>query len=287
MEKVGYLQVRLFNPFSIRHFLAALPQTVRSVAVLDRCKEMGAAGEPLYLTVCAAFANRSGAPRVVGGRYGLSSKDTTPAQIKAVFDNLAAAQPTESFTIGIVDDVTHRSLPVGGDLPLDQQGMVSCKFWGLGSDGTVGANKNSIKIIGQNTDMYTQAYFEYDTKKSFGITKSHLRFGKHPILSTYLVRQADFIACHNQSFLYKYDIVQELKPGGPSCSTATGAPMRPGSTSRRRSNVSSPNAKRVCLSSTPTPLPGRSAWATASAWYCSRLSSSWPISSRRTRRRSI
>ena len=213
-EKVGYLQVRLFNPFSIRHFLAALPQTVRSVAVLDRCKEMGAAGEPLYLTVCAAFANRSGAPRVVGGRYGLSSKDTTPAQIKAVFDNLAAAQPTESFTIGIVDDVTHRSLPVGGDLPLDQQGMVSCKFWGLGSDGTVGANKNSIKIIGQNTDMYTQAYFEYDTKKSFGITKSHLRFGKHPILSTYLVRQADFIACHNQSFLYKYDIVQELKPGG-------------------------------------------------------------------------
>ena len=213
-EKVGYLQVRLFNPFSTRHFLAALPKTVRSVAVLDRCKEMGTAGEPLYLTVCAAFANQPGAPLIIGGRYGLSSKDTTPAQIKAVFDNLAAAQPLPSFTIGIVDDVTHRSLPVGEDLPLDQQGMVSCKFWGLGSDGTVGANKNSIKIIGENTDMYTQAYFEYDTKKSFGITKSHLRFGKHPILSTYLVRQADFIACHNQSFLYKYDIVQELKPGG-------------------------------------------------------------------------
>ncbi|HIU43351.1 MAG TPA: pyruvate:ferredoxin (flavodoxin) oxidoreductase [Candidatus Ventrousia excrementavium] len=213
-EKVGYLQVRLFNPFSTRHFLAALPKTVRSIAVLDRCKEMGTAGEPLYLTVCASFANQPGAPLIIGGRYGLSSKDTTPAQIKAVFDNLAAAQPLPSFTIGIVDDVTHRSLPVGEDLPLDQQGMVSCKFWGLGSDGTVGANKNSIKIIGENTDMYTQAYFEYDTKKSFGITKSHLRFGKHPILSTYLVRQADFIACHNQSFLYKYDIVQELKPGG-------------------------------------------------------------------------
>ncbi|MBQ3078355.1 MAG: pyruvate:ferredoxin (flavodoxin) oxidoreductase [Clostridia bacterium] len=213
-EKVGFLQVRLFNPFSAKHFLAALPKTVKKIAVLDRCKEMGAAGEPMYLSVVAAYNGMENAPVVVGGRYGLSSKDTTPAQIKAVFDNLKADQPKNSFTIGIVDDVTHRSLEVGTDLPLDDTGMVACKFWGLGSDGTVGANKNSIKIIGENTDQYAQAYFEYDTKKSFGITKSHLRFGTSPILASYLVRRADFIACHNQSFLFKYDMLQELKQGG-------------------------------------------------------------------------
>ena len=213
-EKVGYLQVHLFNPFSKEHFLAALPKTVKKIAVLDRCKEMGAAGDPLYLAVCAAYANRKDAPYICGGRYGLSSKDTTPAQIKAVFDHLRTDAPFSNFTVGIEDDVTHRSLPVGPSLPLRHKKMVSCKFWGLGSDGTVGANKNSIKIIGNNTDMYTQAYFEYDTKKSFGITRSHLRFGQEPILSSYLVKEADFVACHNQSFLDKYDIVSELKSGG-------------------------------------------------------------------------
>ncbi|MBE6036349.1 MAG: pyruvate:ferredoxin (flavodoxin) oxidoreductase [Clostridiales bacterium] len=213
-EKVGFLQVHLFNPFSVEHFLKALPKTVEKIAVLDRCKEMGAAGDPLYLSVCAAYANKENAPYVVGGRYGLSSKDTTPAQIKAVFDHLKQDKPMNSFSVGIEDDVTHLSLPVGGNLPLAHKKMVSCKFWGLGSDGTVGANKNSIKIIGGNTDMFTQAYFEYDTKKSFGITKSHLRFGDEPILSSYLVKEADFIACHNQSFLSKYEIVSELKEGG-------------------------------------------------------------------------
>ena len=213
-EKVGYLQVHLFSPFSTKHFLATLPKTVKKLAVLDRCKEMGALGDPLYLTVCGAFANRADAPYICGGRYGLSSKDTTPAQIKAVFDHLLNEKPFTSFTVGIEDDVTHLSLPVTEPLALNQDGVVNCKFWGLGSDGTVGANKNSIKIIGDNTDMYTQAYFEYDTKKSFGITRSHLRFGSHPILSSYLVKSADFIACHNQSFLDKYDILSELKPGG-------------------------------------------------------------------------
>lgn len=213
-EKVGYLQVHLFNPFSASHFLNALPATVKKIAVLDRCKEMGALGDPLYLAICGAFANRENAPYICGGRYGLSSKDTTPAQIKAVFDHLAEDKPFTNFTVGIEDDVTHRSLPVTEPLPLNQNGMVSCKFWGLGSDGTVGANKNSIKIIGENTDMFTQAYFEYDTKKSFGITRSHLRFGDHPIRSSYLVKSADFIACHNQSFLDKYDILSELRPGG-------------------------------------------------------------------------
>ncbi|WP_295747054.1 pyruvate:ferredoxin (flavodoxin) oxidoreductase [uncultured Oscillibacter sp.] len=213
-EKVGFLQVHLFNPFSAEHFLSALPKTVKKLAVLDRCKEMGAVGDPLYLTVCGAYANRPDAPYICGGRYGLSSKDTTPAQIKAVFDHLRSDRPFTGFTVGIEDDVTHRSLPVGPPLPLVHKKMVSCKFWGLGSDGTVGANKNSIKIIGSNTELYTQAYFEYDTKKSFGITRSHLRFGEEPILSSYLVKEADFVACHNQSFLDKYDIISELKPGG-------------------------------------------------------------------------
>ena len=213
-EKVGYLQVHLFNPFSPKYFLSSLPKTVKKIAVLDRCKEMGALGDPLYLTVCGVYANCPDAPYICGGRYGLSSKDTTPAQLKAVFDHLKQERPFTGFTVGIEDDVTHRSLPVGENLPLSHKKMVSCKFWGLGSDGTVGANKNSIKIIGDNTDMYTQAYFEYDTKKSFGITRSHLRFGEEPILSTYLVKQADFVACHNQSFVSKYDMVSELKQGG-------------------------------------------------------------------------
>ena len=213
-EKVGFLQVHLFRPFSRKHLLAALPKTVRKIAVLDRVKEMGSIGEPLYEDVCAAFINEKTRPEIYAGRYGLSGKDTTPAQLKAVFDNLLLDEPKNHFTIGIVDDVTHLSLPVGAPLLTEPEGTISCKFWGLGSDGTVGANKNSIKIIGDTTDMYCQAYFEYDTKKSFGITKSHLRFGKKPISSTYYVISADFIACHNQTYLTKYDIIHELKPHG-------------------------------------------------------------------------
>ena len=213
-EKVGFLQVHLFRPFSRKHLMAAMPKTVKKIAVLDRVKEIGSIGEPLYEDICAAYINESDRPAIYAGRYGLSSKDTTPAQIKAVFDNLLLGEPKNRFTIGIVDDVTHLSLPVGAPLLTEPEGTISCKFWGLGSDGTVGANKNSIKIIGETTDMYCQAYFEYDTKKSFGITKSHLRFGKHPISSTYYVSSADFIACHNQTYLTKYDIIHELKPHG-------------------------------------------------------------------------
>ena len=213
-EKVGFLQVHLFRPFSAKHLLAAMPKTVKKIAVLDRVKEIGSIGEPLYEDICAAYINDNNRPMIYAGRYGLSSKDTTPAQIKAVFDNLLLDAPKDHFTIGIEDDVTKLSLPVGPALMTEPEGTISCKFWGLGSDGTVGANKNSIKIIGDTTDMYCQAYFEYDTKKSFGITKSHLRFGKKPISSTYYVSNADFVACHNQTYLTKYDIISELKPHG-------------------------------------------------------------------------
>lgn len=213
-EKTGFLQVHLFRPFSVKHLLAAIPGSVRKIAVLDRCKEHGAVGEPLFLDVCSAYFEKEARPIIVGGRYGLSSKDTDPAQMKAVFDNLLLDKPKNNFTVGINDDVTGLSLPVGSPIFTEAEGTVCCKFWGLGSDGTVGANKNSIKIISDYTDMFTQAYFEYDTKKSFGITKSHLRFGKKPIRATHYVKQADFIACHNQGYLYIYDIITELKPGG-------------------------------------------------------------------------
>ncbi len=213
-EKVGYVQVHLYRPFSAKHLLAAIPQTVKRIAVLDRTKEPGAVGEPLYVDVCAAYGELRNRPEMVAGRYGLSSKDTTPAQIVAVFDNLKQKTPKNHFTVGINDDVTNLSLSVGEELDIVSQDTVSCKFWGLGSDGTVGANKNTIKIIGEHTDYYIQAYFEYDTKKSGAVTKSHLRFGKEPIRSSYLVKKADFIACHNHSYLDKYDIVSELKDGG-------------------------------------------------------------------------
>lgn len=213
-EKVGYLQVHLYRPFSRQHLLEALPETVKRIAVLDRLKEMGALGEPLYEDVCTAYINEKEKPEIYAGRYGLSSKDTTPAQIKAVFDNLNQQEPKDHFTIGIEDDVTFRSLRIGEEIITEPKGTFSCKFWGLGSDGTVGANKNSVKIVGESTDLYCQAYFEYDTKKSFGCTKSHLRFGSRPIGSSYYVKKADFVACHNQAYLEKYDIISELKKGG-------------------------------------------------------------------------
>ncbi|NJD03592.1 MAG: pyruvate:ferredoxin (flavodoxin) oxidoreductase [Ruminiclostridium sp.] len=213
-EKVGILKVHLYRPFSIKHFLSAVPASVKKIAVLDRTKEPGSLGEPLYQDVCTAFYEQGSRPLIVGGRYGLGSKDTTPDQIVAVFDNLKSGAPKNHFTIGIVDDVTNLSLAAVENIDTSVEGTVSCKFWGFGSDGTVGANKNSIKIIGDHTDMYAQAYFAYDSKKSGGVTISHLRFGKKPIRSTYLVKKADFVACHNPSYVGKYEMVSDLKDGG-------------------------------------------------------------------------
>jgi pyruvate-ferredoxin/flavodoxin oxidoreductase len=213
-EKVGLIKVRLYRPFSIKHFLAQMPKTVKKIAVLDRTKEPGSIGEPLYLDVCTAYFTETNRPEVYGGRYGLGSKDTTPAHILSAFENLKADQPKNGFTLAIEDDVTHHSLSVRENPDTAAVGNIACKFWGLGSDGTVGANKNSIKIIGDNTDLYAQAYFAYDSKKSGGVTISHLRFGKKPIKSTYLISKADFVACHNPSYVDKYKMVQDLKPGG-------------------------------------------------------------------------
>ena len=213
-RKVGLLIVRLYRPFSIEHFLKAMPKTAKRIAVLDRTKESGSIGEPLYLDVRSCYYNRENAPLIVGGRYGLSSKDTTPAQIVAVYDNLSAAAPKNSFTIGIVDDVTYQSLEVGEEINLSPKGTFEGKFYGLGSDGTVGANKNSIKIIGESTDKYCQAYFAYDSKKSGGVTTSHLRFGDAPIRSPYLVTTPNFVACHVPSYLGKYDVLRGLREGG-------------------------------------------------------------------------
>ena len=212
-EKVGLIQVRLYRPFSLKHFLGAIPASCKVLTTLDRTKEPGALGEPLYEDVSAAIQEAGLSLKLLGGRYGLSSKDTTPAQIKAVFDNMAGEKKNH-FTVGINDDVTHLSLPVGENIVTSGKSIISCKFWGLGSDGTVGANKNSCKIIGDNTDQYVQAYFQYDAKKSGGLTRSHLRFGHEPIQSTYYVTMADFVACHKQSYMYTYDIANEVKPGG-------------------------------------------------------------------------
>ena len=210
-EKVGVVKVRLYRPFSAEALIDAIPDTVKRISVLDRTKEPGSLGEPLYLDVVAALkGSKFDAVPVYTGRYGLGSKDTTPAQIVAVYHNDAKAK----FTIGINDDVTHLSLEANEPLVTTPEGTINCKFWGLGADGTVGANKNSIKIIGDNTDMYAQAYFDYDSKKSGGVTMSHLRFGKKPIKSTYLIHQANFVACHNPSYVDKYNMVQELVDGG-------------------------------------------------------------------------
>ena len=210
----GVVKVHLYRPFSKEHLLAAIPATTKRICVLDRTKEPGSIGEPLYLDVCAAFYKNENAPMIIGGRYGLGSKDTTPTDIKAVFDNLISAEPKQGFTVGINDDVTFTSLPYNGAFKIAEEGTVRCKFWGLGSDGTVGANKQAIKIIGNHTDLYAQAYFAYDSKKSGGVTISHLRFGKSPIRSPYLIDEADYIACHNQAYVYQYDLLKGLKKGG-------------------------------------------------------------------------
>ncbi|MBE6759795.1 MAG: pyruvate:ferredoxin (flavodoxin) oxidoreductase, partial [Ruminococcaceae bacterium] len=214
-EKVGLIKVRLYRPFSADRLIEAIPASAKAIAVLDRTKEPGALGEPLFLDVAAAIADSKFAGiKLAGGRYGLGSKDTTPAQIIATYRNLDAADMKKRFTLGINDDVTYLSLDESENPNTTPEGTTCCKFWGLGSDGTVGANKNSIKIIGDHTDMYAQGYFAYDSKKSGGITISHLRFGKSPIKSTYYVNKANFVACHNPSYVDKYDMVEDLLPGG-------------------------------------------------------------------------
>ena len=212
-EKVGVVKVRLYRPFSVERLIKAIPSTVKKIAVLDKTKEIGASGEPLYLDVKDAFYGRENAPVIVGGRFGLGSKDPNPGHIAAVYANLAKDEPKNGFTIGIVDDVTNTSLEVTEDIDATPEGTTACKFWGLGSDGTVGANKSAIKIIGDHTDMYAQGYFFYDSKKSGGITVSHLRFGKKEIKSPYLINKADFVSCSNQSYVHKYNVLDGLKPG--------------------------------------------------------------------------
>lgn len=211
-RKVGYIQVLLYRPFSVKHLLSALPETVKNIGVLDRCKDMGAIGEPLYEDICSAL-NAKRDIRIFGGRYGLSSKDTSPDMILSVFDNIASEEPIDHFTIGIVDDVTHLSLTPRTYHQVDKT-LISCKFWGLGGDGTVGANHNTVKIISDTTDKFAQAYFEYDAKKSFGLTRSHLRFSDHPIASSYYVKTADIVAVHAQHYINHYDIIPEIKDGG-------------------------------------------------------------------------
>ncbi|EJX03276.1 pyruvate ferredoxin/flavodoxin oxidoreductase [gut metagenome] len=213
-EKVGLVSVHLYRPFSVKHFLGAIPATCKRIAVLDRTKEPGANGEPLYLDVKEALYGTENAPLVVGGRYGLGSNDTTPAQILSVYENLQLPEPKNHFTLGIVDDVTFTSLPQKEEIAMGGEGMFQAKFYGLGADGTVGANKNSVKIIGENTDKHCQAYFSYDSKKSGGFTCSHLRFGDTAIRSTYLVNTPNFVACHVQAYLHMYDVLRGIQPGG-------------------------------------------------------------------------
>ena len=213
-EKVGLVKVRLYRPFSAQHLLRAIPATAGSITVLDRTKEPGAMGDPLYLDVSSAFMEYGEMPQILSGRYGLGSKEFTPAMAKAVFDNMKVMQPKNHFTVGITDDVTYTSLPVDVAFDAGTTGTVNCKFWGLGSDGTVGANKSAIKIIGDNTEMYAQGYFAYDSKKSGGVTVSHLRFGDEPIKSTYLVNKPDFVACHKSNYVHLYDVVEGIREGG-------------------------------------------------------------------------
>ena len=212
-QKVGVVKVRLYRPFSIEKLIKAIPSTVKKIAVLDRTKEPGSIGEPLSLDVKSAFYGKEDAPVIIGGRFGLGSKDPNPGHIAAVYSNLALETPKDGFTLGIIDDVTNTSLEVTEDIDATPEGTTACKFWGLGSDGTVGANKSAIKIIGDHTDMYAQGYFFYDSKKSGGITVSHLRFGKKPIKSPYLINKADFVSCSNQSYVHKYNVLDGLKPG--------------------------------------------------------------------------
>lgn len=223
-RKVGMVNVHLFRPFSVEHFIKSLPKTVERMAVLDRTKEPGAIAEPLFLDVQAAVMKGRRPIHVIGGRYGLGAKDVTPADMIAVFDNLVADDPKEEFTLGFVDDVTNLSLARGETITFDDPSLTACKFWGFGSDGTVGANKTAIKLIGDHSDMYVQAYFDYDSKKSGGVTISHLRFGKNPINKPYLVTAPSFVACHRQSYVYEYDVIRGIKKGGTFLLNCTWGP---------------------------------------------------------------
>jgi pyruvate-ferredoxin/flavodoxin oxidoreductase len=243
-EKVGLLKVRLYRPFSVEHFLAALPGNAKAIAVLDRTKEAGATGEPLYLDVVTALSEglASGAgpfqsmPRVVGGRYGLSSKEFNPPMVKAVFDELKKAQPKNHFTVGIIDDVTRTSLEYDRVFSTESADTVRAVFYGLGSDGTVSANKNSIKIIGEDSNFYAQGYFVYDSKKAGAMTESHLRFGSRPIRSTYLITQASFVACHQFSFVERFDVVKLAQPGATFLFNSPYGPAQRYTKSRRDSS---------------------------------------------------
>ena len=280
------VKVRLFRPFSIKHFVDVLPETVQKIAVMDRTKEPGSIGEPLYQDVVSALyeAGKTGI-KVVGGRYGLGSKDTPPASAFAVFEELKKDEPKREFTIGIVDDVTNLSLPEAEDAPnTAAPGTIECKFWGLGGDGTVGANKNSIKIIGDHTDKYVRAYFQYDSKKTGGVTVSHLRFGDSPIRSPYYVTKADFVACHNPSYIVKgFKMVRDVKPGGTflvNCqwSDEEFAEHMPAVAKRYIANN---NVNVYLIDAIDRPL--RSAWASAPTRCSSPPSSRWPGPARRGR----
>ena len=263
-EKVGMVKVHLYRPFRADKLLAAIPATCKALAVLDRTKEPGSEGEPLYKDVVTALANanRFNDMKVIGGRYGLGSKDTPPASVFAVYDELKKDAPKHEFTLGIVDDVTHLSLEEKAVPGVAPAGTIECKFWGLGGDGTVGANKNSTKIIGDHTDKYIQAYFQYDSKKTGGVTVSHLRFGDQPIKSSYYINKADFVACHVPAYITKhFPIVRDVKPGG-----VFWMPL-PSATSPRTISRSTP--------STPSTWPSRSAWASAPTPSCSPPSSLW------------
>ena len=272
-EKVGVLKVRLYRPFSAEHFLASLPATVRTLAVLDRTKEPGSVGEPLFLDVMATVSEAAAlgraafatVPRVLGGRYGLGSKEFTPAMVKGIFDEMDRARPRQRFTIGIHDDVTHTSLDYDPSFSTEDPATVRAVFYGLGADGTVGANKNSIKIIGEETDNYAQGYFVYDSKKSGSVTVSHLRFGPRPIHSTYLISRATFVACHQFSFLERLDVLQLAEPGAvflvnsPSLVPARSGTICPGPCRSRSSSSGCASS-----SSTATGWRARRAWAGAS-----------------------
>ena len=257
--------------------------------MLDRTKEPGSLGEPLYMDVVNALV-QEGVTRikVVGGRYGLGSKDTPPSSVVRRLRGARQGRARREFTMGIVDDVTHLSLPEDPDCPnTAAEGTIECKFWGLGGDGTVGANKNSIKIIGDHTDKYVQAYFQYDSKKTGGVTISHLRFGDEPIRSPYYINKADFVACHNPSYVTKgFRMVQDVKPGGTFLINCQWTPMSSSTTSTPRPSATSPPTTSSSTPSTPSTWPSRSAWASAPTPSCSRRSSRWPRSCRRRRRSS-
>jgi len=260
-EKVGLVKVRLYRPFSSEHLFAAIPESAKTITVLDRTKEPGALGEPLYQDVCTAYMERAQTPKILGGRYGLGSKEFNPAMVLAVYENMKAGSPKNKFTVGIVDDVTGTSLDVGESLDVTPQGTVQCKFWGLGADGTVGANKSAIKIIGDNTDMYAQAYFAYDSKKSGGVTISHLRFGHNPIQSTYLIDTADYIACHKAAYVDIYDVLEGIKDGG---TFVLNSPWSAEEMEEKLPAAPSPAKSSSSTISMLKKLPVKSGWAAAS-----------------------